>query len=95
MIVLYIFCNYLLLYQYWLNCFFVNLQDFFDLVFLNYKWIWSLMEVLKFIKFVGCLKDVKKEEVVLKVVKEFDEYVVFNYSIFKKGIYLVFGDWFM
>lgn len=79
-------CNYLLLYQHWPNCLSVNLQDFFDPAFSNYKRIWSLTEVPKLTKFVGCLKDVKKEEAVLKVVKEFDEYVVSNYSTLKKGI---------
>lgn len=65
-------------------------SDFFDPAFSNYKRIWSLTEVPKLTKFVGCLKDVKKEEAVLKVVKEFDEYVVSNYSTLKKG--MIHGD---
>lgn len=94
MIVLHPPCNYLLLYQHCPNCLSVNLQDFFDPAFSNYKRIWSLTEVPKLTKFVGCLKDVKKEETVLKVVKEFDEYVMSNYSKLKKGTHSVLCDWF-
>lgn len=65
-------------------------SDFFDPAFSNYKRIWSLTEVPKLTKFVDCLKDVKKEQAVLRVVREFDEYVVSNYSNLKKGV--IHGD---
>ncbi|XP_048746695.2 hydroxylysine kinase-like [Ostrea edulis] len=65
-------------------------SDFYDPAFNDHKRIWSLTEVPKLTKFFSCLKEEKKRQTVLSVLKQFDDSVVSNYRNLKKGV--IHGD---
>ncbi|XP_061171486.1 hydroxylysine kinase-like [Saccostrea echinata] len=64
--------------------------EFYDTAFTDHKRIWSLTEVPKLTKFLTCLKEEKKRQSVLSVIKQFNDSVVSNYSKLKTGV--IHGD---
>ncbi|XP_078310414.1 hydroxylysine kinase-like isoform X2 [Crassostrea virginica] len=58
--------------------------------FSNYKRIWSLTEVPKLTQFLICITDPQQRHLVAKVLRDFDDSVVTNYTKLKKGV--IHGD---
>ena len=63
----------------------VCMQSFSHPAFSNYKRIWSLTEVPQLTQFLTCITDPQQRHLVAKVLRDFDDSVVTNYTKLKKG----------